>query len=263
MKKNRLLSILLLTAVFAAPSFTSAQSVERHMNGTLINHEGTIFLIRDNKRFGFRSAGEFLSNGYTFDMAVPANVADMGLPYNLDLKARTGTLVLDFADKQTIYLIYDNQARPITNYGMLYFFNFAERPPVSIDLSRYPKGAVAGFDLLFQPRPAGTLINNKGTVYLITDKGRAGFPTQAIFRSYGYEFNMAMQANDQDMLLPEAPAVKYRDGTLVNDNGTIFLVSEGTKYGFKTWTGFISRGYKLSPVIPGSTADYPEGAAFE
>jgi hypothetical protein len=261
-KINQIFLSFLLLAILTAPQ-ASAQTLERHKNGELIKDKGTIYLIQNNRRFGFRTAGEFLSYGYNFDMAVPATGGDYALPYTEDLKARSGTLVLDASDGRTIYLIYGEQARPINNAGMLYFLNFANRKPVTFDVARYPKGDVVGFDLLFQPRPIGTLINNKGTVYLITNQGRAGFATEAIFRSYGYSFDMAMEANDQDMQLPEAPGMKYRDGTIVNDSGTIFLISEGQKFGFKTWVSFASRGYKLSTLVSGSTGGYPEGVAFE
>ena len=220
-------------------------------------------MIKDNQRYGFRSAGEFLSWGYRFEMALPATEADMALPMNGIMKARAGTLALDTADGRTMYLIFEDGARAITADSVFIFSSFDGRQVLPIDLSDYPKGAPAGFDLIYFTHPTGTPINDSGTIYLIIDQGRAAFPSEAVFRSHGFDFNMALESNYEDNRLPLAPVLKYRDGTLVNDNGTIFLISENKKYGFKTWQGFMDGGYSLSSVISGSAGDYPEGEPFE
>ncbi|MEK9180631.1 MAG: hypothetical protein AAB871_00145 [Patescibacteria group bacterium] len=245
------------------PIGTLSAEIIRHKNGELVSQSGTIYLIQDNQRYGFRSAGEFLSWGYRFDMVLPATRADMALPMNGTMKARAGTLALDTADGKTIYLVFDDGARAISADSVFIFSLFDGRQFFPVDLSNYPKGPAAGFDLIYYQHPTGALINDNGTIYLITSEGRAAFPSEAVFRSHGFEFNMAQENNYEDAKLPLAPVLKYRDGTLVNDNGTIFLISEGKKYGFKTWQAFLAGGYNLSAAISASIADYPEGESFE
>ncbi|MDP4001074.1 MAG: hypothetical protein Q8P83_02435 [bacterium] len=46
----------------------------------------------------------------------------------------------------------------------------------------------------------------------------------------------------------------YQNGTLVNDNGTIYITYKNSKSGFASMSAFTSLGYKLSNVIHGSTA---------
>lgn len=48
-------------------------------------------------------------------------------------------------------------------------------------------------------------------------------------------------------------SVTYSNGTLVNDNGTIYIIYRNTKSGFANMSAFTGHGYKLSNVIKGST----------
>ncbi len=45
----------------------------------------------------------------------------------------------------------------------------------------------------------------------------------------------------------------YANGTLINDNGTIYITYKNTKTGFATFGAFSQLGFKLSNVISGST----------
>lgn len=45
----------------------------------------------------------------------------------------------------------------------------------------------------------------------------------------------------------------YADGTLISDNGTIYITYKSTKTGFATWAAFTGLGYKYKNVISAST----------
>lgn len=252
------LSLLLFSS--SAPVFAAAGIT--HKTGTLVYRNGTVYLIKDNQRLGFSSADVFTSYGYTFDMVLPADEADMALPQGANLKFRSNTLVLDTSDGRTMYLIFDDGAHPIPGIMEMLFIKADGRTYYSADLSAYPKANPVGLDLVYVGHPAGSLVDIYGTIYLITQSGRRGFPSAEVFFSHGYDFDTAFPATVLDEKLPEQPAMRYRDGTLVDDNGTIFLVSEGVRYGFKTWSGFLGAGYSPAAVLSGSTAGYQEGQSF-
>lgn len=243
--------------------FPASAAVARHKNGELVSGGGTVYLLENNQRRGFAAADEFFSYGYEWEMVLPANPEDTKLPQGSNMRIRGGSLVLDKSDDRTMYLVFDDGARPIPGMDQMVFIRADGRKYYSFDLSAYPKGPAVGFDFVYLNHPVGSLVDIGGTIYLITKNGKAPFPSAEIFRSYGYDFNMALPGTALDQRLATLANLKYRDGSLINDNGTIFLVSEGRKFGFKSWSGFLSSGYSASSVIEGSLAGYPEGESFE
>ena len=90
-----------------------------------------------------------------------------------------------------------------------------------------------------------------------------GFESEAVFRTYGFTFGRVVAANAADNALQVGSKVKLRDGTLVNDRGTVFVISDGMKLGFRTMDALTSRGYKLSNAISAQLDLYEIGASIE
>lgn len=264
MKRHVSIFFLAVLGVIFLAQPAAAQGQARHKNGELVNDRGTVYLIKNDQRYAFRTAGEFYSNGYDFDQVLAATAGDLGLPDAGILRARSGALVLDASDNKTYYLVYDSGVRQITDPVYLIFMGMGDRPYFSINLADYPRGkAIDSILENFAVPLPGSLINHNGAIYLITSQGRAPFPSAEVFRSYGYEFDMAFPANEADLKLTELSPLGWRDGTLVNDRGTIYLISGGKRYGFTSWSGFQNRGYRLSAVIAGDTSAYPNGELFD
>ncbi|MDP2932807.1 MAG: hypothetical protein Q8N81_01610, partial [bacterium] len=160
----RICLIGFLLAMFFLPSTVGAATSARHKNGVLIRDNGTVYLLQNNTRRGFVTAEEFLSHGYVFEMVVPANAEDLKLLQGENLKARSGTLVLDTADNRTVYLILDDGAHPFPNIEQLIFYVRPEsRAIYPINLNTYPKAGAIGFDFYYFPRPSGILVDLDGT----------------------------------------------------------------------------------------------------
>lgn len=256
-------AIFALFATFVDPTRAIPPLQERHKDGELINSNGTIYLIRDNKRWGFRTADEFLSHGYRFEMALPPYTADLELPVGSTLKARAGTFSIDTADKKTFYLIYDDGIRGFPNLSTIFVLGLEDRPYYEINLSDYPRGeTIETATFAYKALPPGTLFHTKGTIFLVTGSGRAGFSSEAVFFSHGYRFDMVFRGSTEDLKLPEQAPLRFRDGTLVNDKGTIYLISQNKKYGFTTWESFTSRGYLLKNAIKGDVSSYEQAENF-
>ena len=107
--------------------------------------------------------------------------------------------------------------------------------------------------------PNGSLVVSGTTVYKIMDGQRWGFPSANVFMSHGYEWSEVVSANSADLALPQAANVMFADGTLVNDNGTVFVVFNGQKRGFTSASVFTGLGFKFANVINDSTAGYTQG----
>ena len=263
-KRKYFFSLGLAAILFLAlVGSSSAQGLERHKTGELVSDHGTVYLVKDSSRFGFRTPEEFWSYGYTFSMVLPATAGDLLLPVDGILRARAGTLVRDKSDHKTLYLVYDTGARPLQDPSLVYFLDMQDRKVFDIDVSSYPKGGIIDLKAAFLPSDPGTLVRDQGTVYLVTKAGRAPFPSESIFRSYGYGFDMVFQANTFDLKLPVLAQLSFRDGSLINDQGTVFLISGNKKYGFKTLPGFLSRGYSLNSLIVGDTSGLSVAENFD
>jgi hypothetical protein len=239
-----------------APTPTPPSANSGHPSGTLIIDNGTVYLIKDGTRYGFRDSQEYLSHGYNFGQAVAANAQDRAMPQSLFvLKALEGTLVLDAADNTTVYMIgLNGTKRGFVNASVFTAlgYNFANLP--KINLSDYPPGAPIGDATL--PHPEGALVLDGQTVWWILGGQKQGFESMAVFNTYGFSLTKLVKANAADLALTTGPVVKFRDGTLVYDGSSYFLISKGKKLMFTSAADLTARGYKTSNAINASLAAY-------
>ena len=230
------------------------------------------------ERIGFRNPEEYFSHGYRFNQAVNINTEDAKLPQTSTARALNGTLALDTADNRTIYMIARGQKRGFTSAEVFFALGYQFHQAIPIDLSDYPSGTPIYSST--ETHPNGALIldkNDNRTVWWIlrdssgsspqNDMVRMGFESAEVFHTYGFDFSKIVPANDADMSLPAGPLVKFRDGTLVNDNSlganTYFIISEGRKRRFSSSDQLTALGYSLENVIQASLSLYEEGGVVE
>lgn len=231
-----------------------------HPNGTLIIDGQTIYLIKDGKRWGFRNAAEYNSYGYKFSQAVQANKADLALAFDAKniLKAMPGTLVIDATDGKTVYMIGSDytkrgfvSSKVFTELG----YKFNNLP--LINLSDYTTGIPisSGTEI----HPEGSLVKEGNTVWWILAGKKQGFESQQVFDTYGFTSTRLVNSNSSDLSLPTGPLVKLRDGTLVNENNSYYIISDGKKRMFSGSTGVNTLGYNLSNFITATLTNYALG----
>jgi surface protein len=238
-------------------SLSCCNSLAAHRNGTLILDGQTVYLMKDGQRFGFRDPEEFQSYGYGFSQVVSANAADRQtafLPDNI-LKAMAGTLALDKSDGKTVYMIGGNftkrgfvSSEVFTGLG----YSFAGLP--KINLADYPAGPA--ISSAAEAHPAGSLVLDGKTVWWIIDGVRRGFESEAVFNTYGFSFSRAVKANASDLNFATGPLVKLRDGTLVSDAGSYYLISDGVKVPFGSESILTQQGYKTANAIRYALSGY-------
>jgi hypothetical protein len=109
------------------------------------------------------------------------------------------------------------------------------------------------------PRP-GALINDKGTVYIITSNARRGFTSEEVFKGLGYSYKY-VYPGDTSFLPTEPPintaAQAHPAGTLITDqDGTLYIMHFGSRIGVANMAALESWGYWLSDAVIANSYDY-------
>ncbi len=149
--------------------------------------------------------------------------------------------------------------RPYTSEGafLSYSFNsWGNVLPASAEDLVLPVGS-------FIPPRDGTIVcadrgTEKGTCYLITNGTKAGFTSESVFTSLGFKFRNALYGDVS--FLPTAsnisnPLSAHLPGTVINRNGTLYLVVMNGLFSIPDSGTLMSWGYNSNDVIPANTAD--------
>jgi hypothetical protein len=249
-------------ASFILGQVLGESAINSHPNGTLILDGQTIYLIQNQKRYGFRNEAEYLSYGYKFSQAVVINDADRLLPTGDILKAMTGTVVLDGSDNRTVYLIGANSVkRGFTSAEVFTALGYSFAGLPVINLADYPAGDPIASSTAAHPEGA-LVLDSAGTVWWILNGQRDGFESITVFNTYGFTFDRVVPANSADMALPVGPLVKLRDGTLISQGGVTYIISDGLKVSFASSAALTSRGYNPANVVPADVSGYTAGATL-
>lgn len=244
------------TPASGAASFSAPAGA--HSNGTLVIDGNTVYLIANGKRVAFRDANEYKSHGYNWGQLVAANATDKSLAVDTVQKALEGTLALDASDNKTVYMIGPNNTkRGFTSEAVFKQLGYTYKGLLKINLSDYTTGAV--ISSATAAHPEGSLVMEGKTVWWIRNGTRSGFESEAVFKTYGFSFDRTVRANAADLAIPTSSAVKFRDGTLVIQNGAIYLISDGKKLVFSSMNALTSRGYKASNAISANVSSYASG----
>lgn len=195
--------------------------------------------------------------GQTAQLQVFADVVSgAGTSFNFGLADKFAINALDTGYKATF---------PITANS----FPVQQSGPISI-VSAVPATTIR----------VGAIINNNGTVQLVGQNGLYGFPNIATFNSWGFTFSSLVMANGAEKALSQIgvvpmklpgcnapldqiagtcgnppPTTGPRIGSIINKNGTVYLVGSAGLYGFPDLATFNSWGFTFSSVITANTAE--------
>ncbi len=249
--KKLILSISAIMFLFiVSPSANAA--TEGHPAGTLVISSGTIYRVADDvsSLLSFESAEKFLSNFHNFSDAVPMNAGDKAKPVSGPAPWGEGRL---FNDNGTIYQVSNNLKRGFSSAEVFLSYGFKFSQPVAGHLD-LPVGPVV--DAPDQAHLSGTFVINNGAVWLVTPTGRKGLSAPEVLLSLGRTFADVVPANAADMATPDAGLLSIRTGTLINDNGTVWVIGVGTKKSFPSAECFTNFGYSFAKVLTGATHAY-------
>jgi hypothetical protein len=157
-------------------------------------------------------------------------------------------------DRTVYFLDPADTKRPYTSAGgfLSFGFNsFADVLTPNQDEENLPTGS-------FVYPMDGSLINDHGTVYVITQGKRAGFVKASVFLGLGYKWGNVLEGDNSfmDTLPPiDSVAQAHVPGTLINDHGTVYLLGTTGKLGIPSPDVFNSWGYSFTKVVSANSFD--------
>lgn len=197
------------TVVMSAVPFAAFAAA--HAPGTNIkSSDGTIWMITQDgtQRRPYTSAGAFLSYGFnSFSSVVAANADDLALPAGSFIAPQDGKIICSDrgADKGTCYLITMGMKAAFTSAAVFTGRGFSFSRSTKGDVSWM--SSAANISDTTSASPAGTLINNMGTIMLVGTNGTMGIPSVSVFNSWGYSFADTVPANAADKAMPMSGGV--------------------------------------------------------
>ncbi len=234
-----------------------------HLSGSLVISNGTVYLIQNGQRVGFRDYSEYRSYGYNLNQVIAASNADLLLPQSSFVpKAMSGTLVIDTTDNRTVYMIgLNGSKRGFASASVFKALGYNFRDLLKINLSDYPAGDPISESS--QMHPDGALVLAGQTVWWILGNARSGFESAAVFNSYGFSWDKIVPATPADTALSIGLLVKFRDGTLIRDGNSYYIISQGRKFSFSSSSDLTGHGYKISNAIAADLAAYEFGGPVQ
>ena len=163
-------------------------------------------------------------------------------------------------DGETYYVIKDNKRYGVANPGILFSYGleFSDGTPATQSDKTIPNTEN------LKPGDGG-LVKKPGdtTVYLIFDNSKHGFTSESVFNALGYSFSSVLEvtANELDALpigtVVANPDMAHPNGTFINQDGTIFRISQNQKFGIPSMDVYNSFNADddFSHVMPANAQD--------
>ena len=109
----------------------------------------------------------------------------------------------------------------------------------------------------YMPYAEGSLVNDNGTVYAISNGSRHGIVSASVYLALGYQWTNDI--NGDTSFMPEGSIISVVDGhmpgTLTNENGTLYYITASGKMGIPNMTVFNSWGFNLNNVVVANSSD--------
>lgn len=201
-------------------------------------------IINDMKRSILFLFAVFLFSA-SFASAAPAS-----LGFSMD-----GAVVLD-SDAKTIYLITANERRGFPSAAVFFSHGYEFKDVVPIKQMDYTK--TEGKHMVYRE---GTLVKGSAPiVYIISEGVKRPFVSADVFLGLGYSFGNIVF--DEGSVLGTIPTgteiysanISHPAGTLVNHNGTIYVMDTSARIGIPSLEVFNSHGYEFKDVVTASAA---------
>ena len=199
--------------ITAANGINSSPITTTSAPGTTININGTIYMIAVNgtQKLPYTSAGAFLSYSYnSWAIVQKPQSGDLLLPTGNPIPPRDGSIICSDrgTDTGTCYLISVGtkigfpSEQVFTGQG----FSFSKALYGDTSFLKYS----GNIQSATQTHSAGVLINEHGTVYLLSDNYVIGIPNIAILSSWGYTLSDVIPANSADEILKNQSTLTMR-----------------------------------------------------
>jgi hypothetical protein len=187
------------------PSAGSSTSIR------LVNDNGTFYLIVNNTRQGITNPGILYSYGLEFKDAVIATDSDKLIPLASPALPYDGALVKSPIDP-TVYLISNSKKYGFTSSTVFTGLGFSFKNVLVVtapELEKLPLGEALS---KVQAHMTGTNINEKGTIYWISQNKKHPYPSLEVYNSWNRDndFSTVVPANEEDLKMEVGEMVVKR-----------------------------------------------------
>ncbi len=223
-----------------------------HPHGSVVINQGTIYRVAESGQAleGFDSPEKYFSYRYSFAEAAPATTDDLNLPRTV-IAWGDGRL---FVEQGVAF-----QVSGSTKHGFVsqeafegQGFKFSQAKVGTLNL---PVGS--NIESATQAHLSGSfVIDPAGAVWYVTDTERRGVATVEHLSSWGLGFNEVVPANANDLSKNVGALLPFRSGSLINDQGAIWVIEGNTKRAFPSAACFTNFGFDFKNVRKGSTQSY-------
>ena len=176
----------------------------------------------------------------------------------------TATLSLNPGQTFDMALAVAPQNLAVGNYtdSLLVSGNFTNAPlTIAVNLNVLAAGSQLPANLMHDD---GTnVVNSNAVVYKLNNGVLTPYTSPDNFLSYSLnKWSNVQTANSTDMQLSTAsgfvPFVTPRDGSLINDNGTIYITDNNYRQAFSSDQVFLDLGYSMNNIISGDISFLPD-----
>lgn len=249
-KKLILVGIIITVMTAIAPASVHAAS---HGSGSLIllpDGHTVQFIDQTSVRHSFHSGGALSSYGFlSFAQIATATNSDLTLQEGTYIPPRDGTIFCATETKGSdvkgeCSLITGGQKAAFVSSEVFTGLGFNFKNAISGDSSFLTKttNITSGLEA---HRP-GVLVNDQGTVRLVSATGLLGIPDQATFNSWGYTSSNIVSANSADKTLSQVGVMASRQPGQLNPTAIITTTNNG----------WFTLGLNESKTIDGYTITY-------
>ncbi len=108
------------------------------------------------------------------------------------------------------------------------------------------------------PLQDGTLVNDRGTIFIIENGLKRGFTSLSAFIKSGHKLSSVIEADTSNITVGEViseAAQRHPRGTVVVSQGIVYFLGKDLRYPFPSEEVFLSWGNKFKDVVPANSAD--------
>ncbi|MFB6224910.1 MAG: PQQ-binding-like beta-propeller repeat protein, partial [Candidatus Paceibacteria bacterium] len=228
----------------------------RLTDGRLVTTEGKgVYLLDDGRKRPIPSPQVFKSHNFKFSNVQRIAKKDFEAIDNGDvLPLQSGTIAVSKAD-QKAYLIENGKKRYITGPDVVQksLYSFEEAVMVKEEvLNQHPDGK--DYTNHYYVANGTPIFAEETGMFLVKNNTKRPIPNRATYRSW-FEWDELKEVSQEKMdELPTGDEIKPRDGTLLANDKTVYLVENGKKRAFSSVKEFRDGGFSFNNVMKVSNA---------
>ncbi len=191
-----------------------------------------------------------------------ALAASMLISSTASVHATSAGEVYKTTDGTVWFITSDMQKRPFTSAGAFLsygFLSFSQVKDADASVTALPTGAfIAPQDGRIFCATATKGSDVSGECSLITGGMKSAFTSAAVFSGQGFSFSRAFYGDSSFLTKTsntDSATAQHRNGTLINNGGTVQLVVNGGLWGVPSMDVFNSWGWSFADVVPANAAD--------